>query len=252
MDFTIKKYISLIEILKYYNFQFDTLNNLIAEIETKTIFLRHDVDRIPYNSYILAKIEYELGVNSTFYFRSIKGVFNEKIIKKVSELGHEIGYHYEDLSLAKGDTKKAIQLFEQNLNKFREIADIKTICMHGSPLSKCDNRAIWNVINYKDYGIILEPYFDIDYTKFFYITDTGRRWNQSDVNIRDKVNTDYNIRIKNTNHLISLIENNQLPKNIIINTHPHRWFDPGPMWLRELVYQGMKNVIKKGLNKIKK
>ena len=28
-------------------------------------------------------------------------------------MGHEIGYHYEDLSIAKGDVDKAIEYFEK-------------------------------------------------------------------------------------------------------------------------------------------
>ena len=31
--------------------------------------------------------------------------------------------------------------------------------------------------DYRDLGIIGEPNFDVDYTKVFYITDTGRKWN---------------------------------------------------------------------------
>lgn len=43
--------------------------------------------------------------------------------------------------------------------------------MHGSPLSKYDNREIW-----KKY----------DFNQFFYLTDTGRRWDGKYA-VRDKV-----------------------------------------------------------------
>ncbi len=59
--------------------------------------------------------------------------------------------------------------------------------MHGSPLSKYDNKKIWEKYDYRDYGIIADPSFDIDYDEVFYITDTGRSWNNSNVSIRDKV-----------------------------------------------------------------
>lgn len=64
---------------------------------------------------------------------------------------------------AKGDPHQAIKLFEEHLSQLREVADVKTICMHGSPLSKFDNRDIWKHYNYRDYGIIAEPYFDLDF-----------------------------------------------------------------------------------------
>ena len=49
---------------------------------------------------------------------------------------NEVGYHYEVLSKAKGDYEKAVELFEQELKEFRKIVDVKTICMHGSLLSR--------------------------------------------------------------------------------------------------------------------
>ena len=59
------------------------------------------------------------------------------------------------------------------------LSPVKTICMHGSPLSKWDNRDLWKRYNYRDFGIIAEPYFDLDFDEVFYITDTGRSWNKS-------------------------------------------------------------------------
>jgi len=37
-----------------------------------------------------------------------------KIIKEIASYGHEIGYHFDDLSIAKGDYNKAIELFSQS------------------------------------------------------------------------------------------------------------------------------------------
>jgi hypothetical protein len=41
--------------------------------------------------------------------------------------------------------------------------------------------------DYRDFAIIAEPYFDVDYDEVFYISDTGRSWNHSSASIRDKV-----------------------------------------------------------------
>ena len=43
--------------------------------------------------------------------------------------------------------------------------------------------------DYRDYDIIGEPYFDLDFDEFFYLTDTGMRWNAGRFSIRDKVNS---------------------------------------------------------------
>jgi len=39
----------------------------------------------------------------------------------------------------------------------------------------------------EDYGIIAEPYFDMDFKEVLYLTDTGRRWDGDRVSVRDKV-----------------------------------------------------------------
>ena len=54
-------------------------------------------------------------------------------------------------------------------------------------MSKYDNKKLWEKYDYRDYGIIADPYFDIDYDEVFYITDTGRAWNNSTASVRDKV-----------------------------------------------------------------
>ena len=61
--------------------------------------------------------------------------------------------------------------------------------MHGSPLSKFDNRKLWEKYDYKEYGIIGEPYFDVDFSGVLYFTDTVRRWDGFDFSVRDKVSS---------------------------------------------------------------
>ena len=59
--------------------------------------------------------------------------------------------------------------------------------MHGSPMSPYDNRLLWTKYDYRDYGIIGEPYFDVDFSEVAYYTDTGRRWDGDSVSVRDKM-----------------------------------------------------------------
>lgn len=44
--------------------------------------------------------------------------------------------------------------------------------------------------------------------------------------------------------MIELFKASKLPDKIIINTHPHRWFNPGYGWTQELILQNLKNIIK--------
>lgn len=215
-----------------------------SEIRTKHVILRHDVDRFPLQTLQMAQMEAANNVKSTYYFRIIPSVFKPEIIREVASLGHEIGYHYEDLSLCGGDPGKSIEHFARNLDKLREFYPVETICMHGSPLSKWDNKTIWQQYDYRKYGIIADTSFDVDYQKVFYITDNGRAWNRTSVSVRDKVDSHFNIPIKNSGHLIELVKNNQLPSAVMINAHPDTFFDFGFKYLLNWGFIETKNIAK--------
>ncbi len=162
-------------------------------------------------------------------------------------MGHEIGYHYEDLTLAAGNPLEALEGFRKNLDQLRKIYPVKTVCMHGSPLSKWDNRKLWEIYNYRDFGVVGEPYFDVDFTRVLYLTDTGRRWDWTRVSVRDRVgsNLNLNIGIRTTFDLINALKNHQLPDQIMINIHPQRWHNAYLPWGKEMVFQNTKNILKK-------
>ncbi len=229
---------------------------------SKTIVLRHDVDRRALCAWRMACIEAELGIKGTYYFRAVPAAYDEKIIKAIADLGHEIGYHYEDLSLVNGDWELGIRSFEKSLEKLRRIVPINTICMHGSPLSKFDNRLLWQKFDYRKYGIIGEPYLDIDFDEVLYLTDTGRRWDGDGVSIRDKASTRtqhrawgkgvslapcamrHALRFRETFDIIHALEQGLLPDKVMLTIHPQRWHDRLIPWTKELVWQNAKNVVK--------
>ncbi len=245
IDFTPQKYIELIKNFINLFYKINTVECfVIKETVAKLIILRHDVDRFPNRTLNMARLESEIGISSTYYFRIIKSVFKEDILKEVADLGHEIGYHYEDLAFCKGNYEKAIDSFKKNLEQFRNYYPVKTICMHGSPLSKWDNKKLWEKYDYKKYGIIADTSLDIDYDEVFYITDNGFGWNKTSTSVRDKVKSKFNIPIKNTGHLILLIRENKLPNKIMLNAHPDTFFDPGIKWLLNYSYIKTKNIAK--------
>jgi hypothetical protein len=252
MDFTVSKYRVLLTSLIANDYKIIRFIDYIKNSPTpKTIILRHDVDRLPGNALKLAQLEHELGIHGTYYFRIVSESFNVAVIKRVAELGHEVGYHYEDIDLVWKKTRKpksgigdlidmAMESFLENLGKFREIYPVETICMHGSPLSPHDNRLLWEKYDYNDYNIIGEPYFDVDFNEFLYLTDTGRRWNAGLVSVRDKVSSNFSYNFKSTPDIINNIDS--LPDKIMFTIHPQRWHDNYLFWFRELVFQNIKNL----------
>jgi hypothetical protein len=243
-DFTLATYEFLLMALQERGYTFITFEDYISDTSRKNvIMLRHDVDKRPQNSAATARLEQSLGIEASYYFRIVDESNDPATIREIVSLGHEIGYHYEDMALTGGDTKRAIEQFRNNLNYFREYYPVKTICMHGSPLSKWDNRKIWDHYNYRDFGVIGEPYFDVDFKKVFYLTDTGRRWNGEKVSVRDKVDGDFNLHFRTTTDIVSGIE--KLPAQIMITTHPQRWEVKWLPWMKELILQNVKNQVKR-------
>ena len=320
MDFTIITYKKLLDALKKQGFAFQTFAEFIQKPAEKVIVLRQDVDRLPENSLQFARIQAGRGIKGTYYFRIVPGSWDERIIREIYDLGHEIGYHYEDVSLAakkqmtkdkcqniknelisdlqdrktagpqdNGRIEKelaeiAIESFSRNLQKLRELAPIKTICMHGSPLSKWDSRILWKYYDYHDFGLIGEPYFDVDFDEVLYLTDTGRRWNGSSVNIRDKSINRKDCKesakftkdeitpsphrpfapspthplppsslnnFHSTYDIINSAVKAELPDRIMMTFHPQRWTNEQFPWVRELVWQNVKNVGKYFVGKIR-
>jgi len=246
MDFTLKIYQTLLTAFKQAGYQFFTFQQFCEDkAGEKFIILRHDVDLKAENSLATAKIEHGLGIKASYYFRIVSQSDKPYIIKEMTALGHEIGYHYEDLSLSKGNENEAIEHFEKQLAHFRQFYPVQTICMHGSPTSKIDNKDIWKSYNYRDFGIVGEPYFDVDFNKIFYLTDTGRTWDGERFSVRDKVKTTFNLRFKSTNDIINASISNILPNQMMITTHPQRWTDNPLAWLAELILQTVKNNVKK-------
>lgn len=255
MDFTINSYRNLLLALQDAGYMFQTLEQfLTAPGQGKTVILRHDIDQYPQNALRIAQIEHSMGISTSYYTRIVEGVWDEETMKQLVRLNHEASYHYEDLALAGGNLHKAWDFFNVHLDMVRQIYPAKTVCMHGNPMSKWDNRDLWKKYDYKQLGIIGEPYFDVDYSKVLYITDTGRGWNKNKASVRDKIenNKALHLKIKSTNHLIRMINRGELPEYVMINTHPQRWLPFGFKWFREWLLQSIKNVAKRGLILIRK
>ncbi len=249
-DFTLKAYKELLIAFKakgYYFLTLEQFSNALSKDSERMVILRHDVDRSPGKSLKTAIIENELSIKASYYFRIGKESNHPAIIKQIVEMGHEIGYHYEDLALANGDYEKALSSFEQNLDYFRQYYPVKTMCMHGSPMSKWDNRVLWKKYSYKKYGIVAEPYFDLNFNEIFYLTDASRLWNNTSITRRDKVKSNFNIKIDSVKDIISLIENKKFPQKVLLNTHPQNWTNKKWEWYKILWWQGLKNQVKKQL-----
>lgn len=274
-DFTLSTYRQLLLALKNGGCNFLTFEEWCdGKATVPFVILRHDVDLKAGHSLATARIEAEMGVKATYYFRIVPQSNQPEIIESIVRLGHEIGYHYEDLSLFNGDSPKAIDHFDKQLTHFRQFYSVRTICMHGSPISKFDNRDLWKTYNYHDYGIIGEPYFDflnaenIKINQILYFTDTARMWDGDKYNVRDKINQQLTVNseqvssqqltnsathqdVHSTFDFINWINSNPSVNCMMITTHPQRWTDNKIEWFHEFIMQFVKNKLKQLLVRIR-
>ena len=257
-DFSLDIYRTLLETLQAKGYRLIPYADYLKGEERKAtgeklVILRHDVDARPQNSLKTAQIEHSLGAKATYYFRVGKESNDPQVIKAIAQLGHEIGYHYEDMSLCGGDVDKAWSHFQTWLDYFRQYYAVETICMHGAPTSQYDGKDLWKKYDYKTLGVIGEPYMDTDFSKVFYLTDTGRCWDGYKVSVRDKIPqyqdewTAKGLVWHTTPQLLQAIEEGRLPQQVMITTHPQRWTNDSALWWKELVLQNSKNIIKRFL-----
>jgi len=245
-DFTVQTYLTILDSLRNAGYVFSTYADYQASSakNPKCVILRHDVDADPKKSLEFAKLEKIRNIRSTYYFRTSGSSFNEKIIREIAELGHEIGYHYMDLYDAKGNLSNAIASFGKNVKFLRQFYPVTTISMHGGSLSKWNNLDLWKSYDYKQFNITGEPYIDIDFHRVLYLTDTGRIWNSSRFNFYDKVPSEYHYTNKSSFQIIADLSSNKLPDHIMITTHPQRWHDRLLPWTVEFLMQIPKNSLK--------
>jgi hypothetical protein len=142
-DFTFEHYTGLLDAALEHGYTFYTLREYVSrsDHETPCIVIRHDVDRKVETARAMAREEADRGISTTYYFRT--STFSPEVALETEGRDHEVGYHYEDLVKTRGDFEAAHECFARNLERFREHADVRTICPHGSPLSPHHNRDMW-------------------------------------------------------------------------------------------------------------
>lgn len=249
MDFTIEKYRELLLALKeagYGLMRYDEYCE--GKRAERMVVMRHDVDRSVARARRLAETEKEMEVRASYYFRE-KFIGDDVVY--IAGLGHEVGYHYEDLVVEKGDDERAYARCVRNIESMRQLVDVRTITMHGSPMSEIDSKRMWEKYDYREIGVIGEPQMDVDWAEMFYLTDTGRSWNG--VSRRDRValmQLEWEAKgwtYETTDDVIRALREGRFPKRVMMTTHPQRWADSLGEWLKELVVQKLKNIIKKFL-----
>ncbi|RAJ17905.1 polysaccharide deacetylase family protein [Olleya aquimaris] len=193
------------------------------------IVFKHDVETNVERALKMAKIEAKHGIKATYYVQGYLLENNVKLLKDISDLGHEVTYHYDVLDANNGDFEKAKTEFIQYVTAFEKYGfKIETLCPHGNPLMI---RNGWNsnkdffrkesiaseFSNMLDIVVQLPATLASDY---IYISDAGFQF-KIIVNVEDNdINNGGDINIHTLKEFENICTEN---KKIIFSTHPHRW-----------------------------
>lgn len=222
MAHTLNDYLALLDDLAAAGYQFRPIRDYFAaRVKPPFVYLRHDVDRSPGRAVTMAKAEAARGIQATYYFRCTRtGLFPQDAMQAMADLGHEVGFHYESLSRARGDTGAALALFERELASARAIAPIETIAPHGAPLSAVSNMDFTAGLGAARSGLLGDA-TDIDFREILYVTDTGGGFG-SRYNLRDRPNGRSLDRPTPPRRLArDLIHASEA--RVVLSCHPERW-----------------------------
>lgn len=200
-----------------------TVADFIRRPRSRAVVLRHDVDRWPARATEMAKLEMEVGVSASYYFRCNGwGQFPVAAIRAIRDARHEVGYHYEDFSRCGGRLDEARAAFASNLAVFRRIATCETVSMHGAPMSNYNNSQLLAGADLTAWGLLGAGDL-LHGHRVTYLTDAGGRWNDPTVNFRDR-SGDVAPRVNPlTAEGLETVLSTANDEVIYMNTHPERW-----------------------------
>lgn len=176
MNFTYDGYIRLYDLLQSRQYNAANYHNYTK----KCVILRHDIDFDIDAALNMAEIEYENNIKSTYFvivtsdFYNVHSLESRIKLKRIVELGHEIGVHYDELAYPNdiGNIDKIIKNIQQEGTILEDIVGqtITTVSMHRPSQEIIEkNISIPGFIN--SYGIEF-------FHEFKYVSDSRRCWRE--------------------------------------------------------------------------
>lgn len=183
-NFTFRHYENIIKLAKKKGYTFSTFRDFDKNKKKRfLILLRHDVDISLNKALKFAIIENRLGVVSTFFIRlhapfNVFSYENYLILKKIINLNHEIGLHYEPDFFTILKEKNIVKTFDRERTVLENIMNekISGISIHEPNRSfkkLATDKSLLKKLELK--YCAYEPKF---VSKIKYISDSGGRWRE--------------------------------------------------------------------------
>lgn len=189
--FTIEHYAELVKLAKDQGFQFILHKDDFVE-GRKDVIWRHDVEFSPDIALKMAEIEYELGVQATYFFQTHSEFYNiyepyfTNILKRIKEMGHHIGLHFDSHYYGINNREMLEKFIILDRKYFEEVFDLKldTYSFHNTtPFTL-------SCLEYK-YGGLINVYAKFFKEHYQYCADSTGYWRYE---ILDEVLRDEKVR----------------------------------------------------------
>lgn len=141
-----------------------------AELSSRTLLLRHDIDFSVDCAHQLAQVESQLGVTSTFFFMLSSNMYNlfsqhnKFLVREIANMGHRVSIHFDPtVYQSPEEFKNEKKFFEAIINEPVEIVSIHRPgpFLENNDISLCDETP--------------QTYQDIYFREMKYLSDSGGR-----------------------------------------------------------------------------
>jgi len=150
--------------------------------DEKAVVMRHDVDHQLDLALKMAEMEASLGILTTYFLRvhaknySLLSLRSKKIIEKIEEYGHEIGFHYE-ASYAAASNCSSEYCFEVDLDILRYCSNTEIVSVSPHEPTREGSYHISEDWMRKN-NLKFQAYDDIFIKQMKYISDSSCNWRE--------------------------------------------------------------------------
>lgn len=175
VEFTRRWYRGLLGQLQSDGYRFRSFDDRPTEGD---VILRHDVDLSVEAALAMARVETDLGIESTYFFLLTSPLYNlferdtRERVREIESLGHDVGVHFSTHQYWPPDAPPADDDLARRVGReqsvLAELVDepASTVSFHIPPSWVLDR-------SYEDFRSAYEPAF---FTEIDYVADSSQRW----------------------------------------------------------------------------
>lgn len=180
MKFTLDDYCSIITLLNEKGYKIKKYTH--PDYEGKEAILRHDIDISIDKALDFAKLEHDMGVESTYFVLLSSKLYNvfcqdcRVKIREIYNLGHSIGLHFDEtnycISNKRMDMTEAVLREKTILENILPGIKIETVSMHMPSKSTLE-------ANFDFDNKLINSYGEQFFKKYKYVSDSEMRWREN-------------------------------------------------------------------------